>query len=161
MIQAAGRLTRGVHPDITVRVDPAEELGTVPDGSVDAVVCVGSLEHMPDKAAVLTQVGRVLAPGGRFVCLTLNRGYCWYRHLAPALHREVRHLSTDRAVTRAELASLLTGAGLTPTSQRYWTFVPRGDMPAAAGAVLAGLDRCGRATGWGYLRGGVAVAADR
>lgn len=161
MIEAACQLVAKVAPglDISLRVDPAEELSTVADASVDAVVCVGSLEHMPDKPRVLRQVRRVLAPGGRVVCLTPNGGYAWYRHVAPLLRRDVRHLSTDHFVTRAELDSLVRAAGLSVVERRYWTFVPRGDMPTGVGALLSTLDGLGRRTGAGYLRGGVAVAA--
>jgi ubiquinone/menaquinone biosynthesis C-methylase UbiE len=161
MIEAASHIVEAgdLRVPVSFRVDPAEELATVPDGSVDAVVCVGALEHMPDKGRVVGQVGRVLTPNGRFVCLTPNGGYGWYRHVAPVLHRDVRHLSTDHFVTLAELRSLLTAAGLETLAHRYWTFVPRGDLPVGVGSVLAGLDRCTRHTGWGYLRGGIAVAA--
>jgi 2-polyprenyl-6-hydroxyphenyl methylase/3-demethylubiquinone-9 3-methyltransferase len=114
---------------------------------------------MLDKEGVVGQVRRVLRPDGRFVCLTLNGGYCWYRHLAPALRRDVRHLSTDRFLTAVELESLLAAAGLETVARRFWTFVPWGDLPAGAGPVLTALDWCGRRTGWGYLRGGVAIAA--
>ena len=34
---------------ISLRVDAAEELATVEDGSVNVVLCVGALEHMLDK----------------------------------------------------------------------------------------------------------------
>lgn len=160
MIEAARHLadTDGVT-NVSLRVDPAEELSSVDDGSVDAVVCVGSLEHMPDKERVLRQVRRVLTPAGRFVCLTPNGGYCWYRHVAPLLRRDVRHLSTDRFITRADLESTLDKTGLRPVARRYWTFVPRGDMPAGFGPVLTGLDRFARGIRWGYLRGGIAMAA--
>jgi 2-polyprenyl-6-hydroxyphenyl methylase/3-demethylubiquinone-9 3-methyltransferase len=163
MIETAGRLARSTAggADVSFRVDPAEELATVADASVDVVICVGSLEHMPDKARVLRQVRRILAPGGRFVCLTPNGGYCWYRHIAPMLGRDVRHLSSDRFVTRIELAALLRGAGLEPVAHRYWTFVPRGDMPVAVGAILTALDWCARPSRRGYLRGGIAIAAVR
>jgi 2-polyprenyl-6-hydroxyphenyl methylase/3-demethylubiquinone-9 3-methyltransferase len=114
MVEAARRLADATKPGagISIRVDPAEELTTIADLSVDAVVCVGALEHMPDKEGVVGQVRRVLRPGGRFVCLTPNGGYCWFRHLAPMFGRDVRHLSTDRFLTPAELESLLTAAGL-------------------------------------------------
>jgi ubiquinone/menaquinone biosynthesis C-methylase UbiE len=158
MIAAARTLAHGGGLDL--RVDPAEDLATVPDASVAAVVCVGSLEHMPDKQRVLAQVRRVLIPGGRFVCLTPNGGYTWYRHIAPLLGREVRHLSTDHFVTRAEMESLVAGAGLRLLALRYWTFVPRGDLPAGLGPVFSALDGIGRRMGWGYLRGGIAIAAD-
>jgi 2-polyprenyl-6-hydroxyphenyl methylase/3-demethylubiquinone-9 3-methyltransferase len=161
MVEAARHVAAATRPgiEISFRVDPAEELATIPDASVHAVLCVGSLEHMPDKQRVLHQVRRVLTPAGRFVGLTPNGGYCWYRHIAPILGRDVRHLSTDHFVSRAELAGLLHTAGLRTVAERYWSFVPRGDMPAGVGPALAGLDRVGRGLDWGYLRGGLAVAA--
>jgi SAM-dependent methyltransferase len=161
MVEAARRLASATSAgaNVSLRVDPADELATIADASVDAVVCVGALEHMPDKACVLGQVRRVLAPGGRFVCLTPNAGYCWYRHIAPALRRDVRHLSTDRFVTIAEMESLLSTAGLKMVAHRHWTFVPRGDMPAGIGSILTALDWCARPSGWGYARGGIAIAA--
>ncbi len=144
---------------VCFRVDPAEELTTVADHSIDVVLCVGALEHMPSKGRVLGQVRRVLQPGGRLICLTPNGGYCWYKHLAPLLRREVRHLSTDQFLTGAQLEAHLTGAGLETVERRLWTFVPRGDLPAGVGPILAALDWFGRRAGVDSLRGGIAVAA--
>jgi 2-polyprenyl-6-hydroxyphenyl methylase/3-demethylubiquinone-9 3-methyltransferase len=161
MVEAARRLADATRPgaNISVRVDPAEELTTIADLSVDAVVCVGALEHMQDKESVLRQVRRVLTPTGRFVCLTPNGGYWWYRHLAPVLGLDVRHLSTDRFLTSTELELLLSGAGMKPMARRFWTFVPWGDLPAGIEPILSALDWCGRRVGLGYLRGGIAIAA--
>ncbi|WP_147105280.1 bifunctional 2-polyprenyl-6-hydroxyphenol methylase/3-demethylubiquinol 3-O-methyltransferase UbiG [Tateyamaria sp. syn59] len=44
-----------------------------PDASFDAVVCVDVLEHVSDLAQVLTEVARVLRPGGLFLFDTINR----------------------------------------------------------------------------------------
>jgi SAM-dependent methyltransferase len=146
---------------ISIRVDPAEELATIGDSSIDVALCVGALEHMLHKDQVVRQVRRVLKSGGMFVVLTPNGGYCWYRHVAPALGLDVRHLSTDEFLTAGELEGLLRGAGLKTVARRYWRFVPRGDLPAGWGAILRALDWCGEGTGMGYLRGGIAVAAIR
>jgi 2-polyprenyl-3-methyl-5-hydroxy-6-metoxy-1,4-benzoquinol methylase len=153
-VRLAGQTAR-----VSVRVDPAEELATVADHSIDVVLCVGAFEHMPTKRQVLGQVRRVLTPGGRLICLTPNGGYVWYKHLAPLLRRPVRHLSTDRFLTGAHMEALVTAAGLETVERRLWTFVPRGDLPAGVGPVLAALDWCGRRTGMAFLRGGIAVAA--
>jgi SAM-dependent methyltransferase len=81
---AARRAADSPWPErISVRVDAAETLATVEDCSVDVVLCVGVFEHLLDRWGTARQVHRVLRPGGVFVCLTPNGGYCWYRHLAP------------------------------------------------------------------------------
>ena len=146
---------------ISIRADPADELATIEDCSIDVVLCVGALEHMLDKDRVVGQVHRVLKPAGRFVVLTPNGGYCWYRHLAPALGVDVRHLSTDHFLMAGELERLLSGARLQIVARRYWRFVPQGDLPGGWGPVLRLLDWCGERTGIGYLRGGITVAAIR
>ena len=146
---------------IELRVDPAERLDTVADGSVDAVLCVGAIEHMLDKAGALTQVRRALAPGGIFVCLTPNDDYWWYRVLAPRLRLDTRHLSTDRFLTAGELRELVRAAGLVPQATEYWRFIPKGDVPVLWGAVLHGLDHAGRVAHVGRMRGGLALSASR
>jgi len=146
---------------IMIRVDLAEELATIENSSIDVVLCVGALEHMLDKNRVVRRVHRVLKPGGMFIVLTPNGGYCWYRHVAPALGLDVRHLSTDQFLTAGELDRLLRDAGLAIVARRYWRFVPQGDLPGGWGLVLRVLDWCGERAGIGYLRGGLAIAAVR
>ncbi len=43
------------------------------DGSFDAVVCVDVLEHVSDLGTVISEVARVLVPGGLFLFDTINR----------------------------------------------------------------------------------------
>ncbi len=146
---------------LELRVDPAEELASVADGSMDAVLCVGALEHMLERPRVLAQVRRVLCDGGRFVCLTPNGDYCWYRSLAPRLGLDTRHLSTDRFLTPGQLRALVADAGLRPERLERWRFIPKGDIPPVWGGVLHGLDWVGRLTGAQALRGGLALLARR
>jgi 2-polyprenyl-6-hydroxyphenyl methylase/3-demethylubiquinone-9 3-methyltransferase len=138
-----------------------EELATVGDGSVDVAYCVGSLEHMLDQRAVAHAAFRVLRRGGRFVGLTPNGDYVWYRHLAPLLGLPTQHLATDHFLTREELISILTEAGFTDIRIDSWTFVPRGDMPGWAAALLSALDAVGRLLHLSRLRGGLRFAARR
>jgi SAM-dependent methyltransferase len=60
---AAAARRRGVTLDI--RVEGAEAIG-LPDGSVDAVVSTLVLCSVPDQAAAVREIARLLRPGGRF-----------------------------------------------------------------------------------------------
>jgi 2-polyprenyl-6-hydroxyphenyl methylase/3-demethylubiquinone-9 3-methyltransferase len=163
MIERAESIRRD-HPQaarIRLRVDPAEALDSVRDAEADAVLCVGALEHMPDKAAVLHQVFRVLKPGGSFVCLTPNGDYVWYRRLAPRLGLATRHLSSDRFLGRKELRGLVAAAGFCLERLRPWTFIPRGDIPGIWIPPLAIADWIGGLPGMSVLRGGLALHALR
>lgn len=161
MIARAEKI-RQQHPHgmrVQLCVDPAETLGTVADETADAVLCVGALEHIPEKGKVLSQVFRILRPGGTFVCLTPNGEYVWYRHLAPRLGLATRHLSTDRFLGKTELTALLNDSGMSIDHLLPWTFIPRGDMPKRWASLLQLIDGLGRMTGITCLRGGIAFRA--
>ncbi len=158
MIRAARRRA-GRTARLSFRVDEAERLATLAEASFDRVLCVGALEHMSDQAAVLASVHRVLVPGGRFVCLTVNGGCLWYTTLAPFLGLDTRHLSTDHFLRAREAAALARGAGFTEVGTGWWSFVPRGDMPRPAAAAMTALDRLGAFLGIGAWRGGLLIGA--
>lgn len=56
------------------------------DASFDAVVCVDVLEHVADLDAVLSEIARVLRPGGWFLFDTINRS--WLARLVVVLIAE-------------------------------------------------------------------------
>lgn len=143
------------------RVDNAEQLSTIPDQSVDVVICSGALEHMLDKESVIHAIYRVLKRGGRFVCLTLNNEFVWYSRWAPALGLPTYHLSTDRRLDTAEADRLLRRAPFSAHGIQYWTFIPRGDMPAYCAIGCTLLDRIGRWGGARWLRSGMVLYAER
>jgi SAM-dependent methyltransferase len=58
---------------LTASVAADAECLPFPSESFDLVSANMVLEHLPDPARVLTEVARVLAPGGRFVFVTPNR----------------------------------------------------------------------------------------
>ncbi|MEZ5069560.1 MAG: class I SAM-dependent methyltransferase [Bacteroidales bacterium] len=51
--------------------DNAQELATVPDGSVDVLICIESAFHYPDKFAFFRQIKRVLRPEGTFLIVDI------------------------------------------------------------------------------------------
>jgi SAM-dependent methyltransferase len=163
MVDAARRRVHAspYRDRIELRVDPAEELRTINDASVDVVLCVGALEHMLYRHQALRQVSRVLKSGGVLVLLTPNGGYCWYTLLAPLLGWSTRHLSTDRFLDRREAVSLLQFADLRLIGCDFWTFIPKADMPRWTGVILEVLDRVGRICRLGACRGGLILTATR
>ncbi len=142
-------------------VDDAQILAHVPDASKDVVLCVGALEHMPDKRAVLESVNRVLRPGGRFVCLTLNDRFVWYRHLAPSLGYETRHLATDRRLDKSKARTLMGSVGFRQHNVSHWTFIPRGDMPPFYANLCHCLDYAGRLAFADMFRGGLVLYGEK
>jgi len=161
MIEQA-ELLRLRHPHaerIRLSVAAAEDLNPVGDAEADAVLCVGALEHMLDQRQALREAGRVLKPGGIFVCLTPNADCVWYARLAPRLGLSTRHLSTDRFLGRAKLGDLLETAGFEIERMGFWTFIPRGDMPACLAWFLTLLDGVGRLLRIPSFRGGLCCRA--
>jgi SAM-dependent methyltransferase len=58
---------------------------TLPDGAFDLVVSSECIEHTPDPRAALSEMARVLAPGGLLVVTSPNRLWFPALHLAEAL----------------------------------------------------------------------------
>lgn len=144
------------HPDLNFRIDDAERLSTISTSTVDKVLCVGMLEHVLRPNRVLRQVTRVLTPNGRFVALTLNGAFWWYR-LADSLDLPTRHLTTDRRLKPEQGKRLLQQNGLS-AEIGFWSFVPNGDLPTPLSALCQALDRLGRRTAPSQLRGGLRLS---
>ncbi|MHC1560116.1 class I SAM-dependent methyltransferase [Actinomycetospora sp. C-140] len=85
----------------------------VADRGVDAVVTLQVIEHLWDQPGFLAECARVLRPGGRLYCATPNR-----LTFSPGAGPEDRPLNPfhTRELTGAELASLVTSAGLSVES---------------------------------------------
>jgi hypothetical protein len=92
-------------------------------------ICIGSLEHMREKRAVVVNVYRVLRPSGRFFCPIPDGDYIWYRWMAPILGFATKHLSTDRFLGRQEFSEVLEQVGFRKVEINPWTFIPTGDFP--------------------------------
>ena len=139
-------------------VDNAESLEKIPPTSVDVVICTGALEHMLNKKAVLHAIRRVLKPGGRFVCLTLNDQFFWYNLWAPAINHPTYHLATDKRINAKQAEHLLSATGFTLYDVDFWTFIPRGDMPPIAASACSFLDKLGHIGASRWLRSGLVLS---
>jgi 2-polyprenyl-6-hydroxyphenyl methylase/3-demethylubiquinone-9 3-methyltransferase len=58
---------------VEYRAAAAEELAAQSPAAFDLVTCMEMLEHVPDPAAVLNALARLVKPGGDIVLSTLNR----------------------------------------------------------------------------------------
>jgi SAM-dependent methyltransferase len=114
------------------------------DRSFDAVCSIGVLEHVRDfggdEAASLSELTRVLVPGGVLLCAHLPNATSWVEWLArraPGLRERVHHhrWRYDADSVRA----LVAGAGLRLLDLRRYGLLPRNELarvPALAGSGL-------------------------
>jgi len=90
-----------------------------PDDSFDAVVCVDVLEHVDDLQQVITEIARVLKPGGMFLFDTINRNPI-ARFATITLAEDLLRLlprgthDPDLYIRPDELVAALSKAGLVP-----------------------------------------------
>ncbi len=147
VLQAAGADAIGVeHAEGALerarRVAPGADLRRVqPDGSlplghgeVDLVWCSEVLEHVVDTTGFLTEVRRVLRPGGRLLVTVPDHGRLKRTLLALARHESHydplgQHV---RFYTRRSLAGVLTATGFADIR-----LAPLGGVPLRRAAIVA------------------------
>jgi SAM-dependent methyltransferase len=89
-----------------------------PDGAFDRVIAAEILEHVPDDRAAMTEIARVLRPGGTAAVTVpawLPERVCW------ALSREYHEVPGGhvRIFTRGELTAKLARVGLRVTGSHH------------------------------------------
>ena len=114
MISRANGLTDGLS-NVGFKVGDAESI-PYPDESFDAVMCTNSFHHYSAPVRALSEMRRVLKPGGRLVIQDSDRGACLWVKLWDLINRtfekghvryyspqEVFRLLEEAGVDRAEL----------------------------------------------------------
>ncbi|HWP25532.1 MAG TPA: methyltransferase domain-containing protein [Xanthobacteraceae bacterium] len=103
------------RPTLTALVDETEM--PLPDAAVDRVLLVHVLETSRDASAVLREVWRVLASGGRLLAVVPNRRGPWARiDTTPFGH--------GRPYSRSQITQLLRETWFTPVNWSEALYVP-------------------------------------
>ncbi|MET8629356.1 methyltransferase domain-containing protein [Kitasatospora sp. NPDC004669] len=107
-----------------------------PDGAFDHVFLCFVLEHLPDPAAGLVALRRVLRPGGTITVIEGDHGSAFFHPESPAARRTVDHLvrlqagAGGDALIGRRLYPLLTAAGFAEVAVRPRTVSADGGRPA-------------------------------
>lgn len=118
---------------------------TLPCASVDAVVCLETLEHMADLESALSEIARVLKPGGRAF---LSMPFLYPIHDVPFEHARLTEHGWSARLQRAQL--------------RVTRLDPQGsalDVPGVAACLALTAPIAGRAAPVAALMSLVAVPA--
>jgi SAM-dependent methyltransferase len=89
----------------------------LPDASIDRVLLIHSLEMSRDASALLREVWRVLAPGGRILAVIPNRRGVWAR-------MDSTPFGHGRPYSRMQITHLLRETWFTPTAWDEALYVP-------------------------------------
>jgi 2-polyprenyl-6-hydroxyphenyl methylase/3-demethylubiquinone-9 3-methyltransferase len=102
---------------VDYRVESAEALAARAPQAFDVVTCMELIEHVPDPAALIRSLGRLLRPGGDLFLSTLNRTPAAFllaivgaEYLARLLPRGTHEYA--RLIRPSEIASWARAAGL-------------------------------------------------
>src|SRR5262245_6440970 len=102
---------------IDYRVDAAESLANAHAGKFDVVTCMEMLEHVPEPAATLATLARLVRPGGDIFISTINRNFKSFalaivgaEYLARLVPRGTHEY--DRLLKPSEVARFARAAGL-------------------------------------------------
>lgn len=128
-----------------------EEL-PLPDAALDRILMVHSLEFAENPRETLTELWRVLAPGGRLVIVAPNRRGVWARF-------EHTPFGAGRPYSRGQLVQILRESNFTPGAFAEALFFP----PSERGLVMrmrSVFERFGRRM-WPVFSGVIIVEAQK
>ena len=134
-IAAAERHRDSGALNIDYRVMTIEEFASAGSAGFDAITCMELLEHVPEPAAVIAAVARVLRPGGHFIASTINRtARAWLgaiigaEHLLRLLPKGTHQYA--RFIRPSELAGWVRTAGLEVVDISGMQYLPWADRAA-------------------------------
>lgn len=129
--ETAIRRARARHPGLEFQLTPVDGPLALPDGSFEVVWASEVIEHVADTARWLSEVRRVLAPGGRLLLSTPSHGRL--RVAAGGMERFSAPLGDHlHLYTRSSLQGLLDEFGFADV-----TVVARGGPPLLRRLLLA------------------------
>jgi SAM-dependent methyltransferase len=103
------------RPTLAALVDEAEL--PLPEAAVDRILLVHALEMTHDAPALLREVWRALAPGGRLLAVVPNRRGVWAR-------MDTTPFGHGRPYSRSQVTQLLRETWFTPTAWGEALYVP-------------------------------------
>lgn len=119
-------LPKHAGPGVRTHVRMVSDLSPLPTASMDVVFASNLLEHLDDDplAATLSEVMRVLKPGGRFIVMQPNFALAWRNYFDDFTHRRIfTHISL-RDVLRAQ------GLDIVTVMKRFTPYSMRSSIPA-------------------------------
>ncbi|TBW39957.1 class I SAM-dependent methyltransferase [Siculibacillus lacustris] len=137
-------------PSATALID--ETALPLPDSSVDRVLLVHTLEMADDPSEVLREIWRVMAPGGRLICVVPNRIGLWAR-------LETTPFGYGLPFSQGQLDSLLKTTLFSPIDWRGALYMLPSSRPFAI-RMAGALERFGART-WPTLAGVLVVEATK
>jgi SAM-dependent methyltransferase len=97
-----------------------------PEATFDAVYSMGTIEHFPDSETALSEIHRVLKPGGRAIVGVPNRHDPFLRPLLVAILRRLGLYAYgyEKSFSRRALRIMLERAGFDVTAETAILFLP-------------------------------------
>jgi SAM-dependent methyltransferase len=108
-------------PEVTAYVGDVADLSMLGNASLDAVFASNLIEHLDDDplALTLSEVARVLRPGGRFIVMQPNFAYAYRNYFDDFTHRRIyTHISLRDVLMTQGFRIVALHKKFTPYSMR-------------------------------------------
>jgi len=107
------------------------------DGSFDIVLSFGVLEHVPNDAASLAEIQRILKPNGLFFCFYLPAKLSWTQRIARSKGENYH----DRLYTERTIRDLLSATEMQPIDLWYRQLLPKNTVRYPAFRLFERMDQ--------------------